>query len=455
MFTRSAGVAIVCAVLGYGCSLDTSALPPEVVGDASTADSRVRGGDVGPEDGGAGDARTDSSVTPTDSAVVPPDGGCDTSTPCPLGCSVIDPGRCSHLVSSNVDIDYGAVADVMIDSNVDIDTTSCSGGSLPLAMDSGICVLRARTVTIASAVIVRVHGAAPFAVLAADGIQVDGVVDAAARGREPGPGGRSRAMGTDAEDGTGGRHTSSGVADSGGSGAGLCGSGGKGGDAGGNGSQTGAAGAMALGGSFDGRPLRGGGHGGGGRDRTGPGAAGGGGGGAVQLSAGREIVIGATGGVIAGGGGGVGASQSSSDDAVGSGAGGGSGGVILLEAPTVTVAGRLWAPGGGGSATAIPWTDGDGGDDGSLGSAPQPSGGTASSSAAGGGGSGGMGGGAVTIDGEAGGDIFGYPFNGGGGGGGSGCTITRTLAGVAPSGGTHSPAISSSAFRSLALLGTD
>jgi len=68
---------------------------------------------------------------------------------------------------------------------------------------------------------------------------------------------------------------------------------------------------------------------------------------------------------------------------------------------------------------------------------------------------GGVGGGDTAVDGEAGGNISGNPYNGGGGGGGAGCIITRTEVAAVPTMATCSPAVTSAAFRALSLLGTD
>jgi hypothetical protein len=139
--------------------------------------------------------------------------------------------------------------------------------------------------------------------------------------------------------------------------------------------------------------------------------AGGDGGGAVYLIAANKIDVTTEGEIAAGGAGGAGGGLGNG------GGGGGAGGLIALDAPTMTIAGSVFARGGGG-----------GGGGGAVGNAvagepgADPStatGQTRGGAGAGGGGTGGDGCGTTV------GGIPGTPGGGGGGGGGGGCGIVR------------------------------
>ena len=201
---------------------------------------------------------------------------------------------------------------------------------------------------------VTVSGSRPLVIIAGNEIRLAGMIEAAARGTQAGPGGFGSALGPGAGSpgqhagqgqdggGGGGGHGSAGAM--GGSGVcvdGVCGTGGNGG---------------AAFGTSDLQVLQGGAGGG-----TGSSLAltpdcvpapGGGGGGAVQLTAMDRIRIDAGGGVHAGGGGGRGGAFAGACNDNGAGGGGGAGGAIFLQAPAIEHRGVLAANGGGGGSGA-------------------------------------------------------------------------------------------------------
>ena len=192
-----------------------------------------------------------------------------------------------------------------------------------------LAVLRAKTFTIPSGVVVTVRGTHALVVIA-DEIVIDGRLDVGAKGTQRGPGAAFFGGGTggdgSVDDNNGG------------------GSGGGGGGFGGLGGLGGRSSPGGFGGGFGGTKnddaalavLRGG-FGGGGSSGC-SGAAAGGGGGAVQLSAATRLAIG---GIVTAGGGGAKGCQEG-------GAGGGSGGAIYLQSPMLVGAGQVGATGGGG-----------------------------------------------------------------------------------------------------------
>ncbi len=211
---------------------------------------------------------------------------------------------------------------------------------------SPIVVVEVTTLRIAAGGALGVFGEAAAVFAVYGDAQIDGLLTADARGRQPGPGGDDDdacelAYGSGALEGTRG----------GGGGGGFA-------AAGGSGGRDDADHGSASGGGVAGDPtlstLRGGCAGGNGSGPWQPGR-GGGGGGAVQISAAGQIQMAGT--TSARGGGGEGGVPTTG------GGGGGSGGAIYLEAPLVSVSGALVANGGGG---------GEGGGDSSSGTHGDP-----------------------------------------------------------------------------------
>lgn len=226
-----------------------------------------------------------------------------------------------------------------------------------------VALLLAGDVTVPAGSTVRVIGTRPL-VIVATAIQIDGVIDAGARGATPGPGGGASGQGAGAGSST--QKPAADVCDPGAGGGGFA----QAGASGGSESCTGDAGA---GGVVYGDDMlvtlvagSGGGRGSGGDCAS---SAGGGGGGAIQLTAFRLLSV--TGGITAGGGGGRGGPDCGTGDA-GAGGGGGAGGAIFLQARTLDLRGTLAANGGGGGAggngdpTNGPVGDGEPGEDATL-----------------------------------------------------------------------------------------
>jgi hypothetical protein len=202
-----------------------------------------------------------------------------------------------------------------------------------------VLVVRLRGLTITNSGRLRLTGNKPIILLVAGTVVVDsgGLIDAGAKGAEPGPGGSLASVCTDRAAGRGDPSSSSGY---GGGGGGFGTAGGQGGYNNINGGAAQATPTLV--------PLRGGCSGGASSSsNTGVGA----GGGAFEISATGTITIGATAaaGLSASGGGAPAATAGSS---VG-GHGGGSGGGILLVAPalaTLGTAGAIRTNGGAGSS---------------------------------------------------------------------------------------------------------
>ncbi|MDP3498991.1 MAG: hypothetical protein Q8S33_01610 [Myxococcales bacterium] len=229
---------------------------------------------------------------------------------------------------------------------IDTSTLTLLGQVLPDgvrfdAVDAGVelAVLRVSTLTLVGRV--RVRGARPLVVLAREDIVIDGVLDGAARGTEPGPGADLEGQGP------GGAAETSGSLAAGAGGAGHASSGGAGGAvpallAGAGGSAYGSPESLIL------EPGSRGGRGG----RSACVVRGGGGGGALQLFAGRRLVVNEGGAITVGGGGGEDVCEPCRRVSFeGGGAGGGSGGTLLLQSPVMELRGVLAANGGGGSGT--------------------------------------------------------------------------------------------------------
>lgn len=285
-----------------------------------------------------------------------------------------------HLASSE---QTTGTADVVLaqgfinTDNLTIPEAVASGASFLLVPQSPggpmLAVLRVRTFTVPSGVLVRVVGEYPLLVAASDEVIINGVFDASARDEDRGAGGSRGAQG----DGRGGDGATTpnfqDFGDSGGGGGGFGTSGAPGGFA-----ENGAIPGGGSGNTFGDDRLTvlvggsGGGRGGNGDCMTAdPGA----GGGAVQLYSSTRIEIGANGFILASGGGGGGGQECMTSNA-GAGSGGGSGGAIYLIAPQITHAGTLAANGGGGGGGGSSEQRGDGGDgaDGSRNNIPAPGG---------------------------------------------------------------------------------
>jgi hypothetical protein len=247
-----------------------------------------------------------------------------------------------------------SAADWTVVENTTINTTMLSISSptpagLILTIDGPYTVLALRNLNVGTQmkpdVRLQIVGTRPLVIVAGEQIHVYGLIDAGAHADVPGPAGARPANG----DGAG---TSAPIARGGGGGAGH-------GSIGGGG---GANPATPAGLVYDDAMLtlfEGGSGGGAGKAATGPlapscvsPASGGGGGGVLQLSA-RSILIessasGARGTLSVGGGGGAGGCGVGIGGGPGGGGGGGSGGSLLIEAPSMTLGGRIVAPGGGG-----------------------------------------------------------------------------------------------------------
>jgi hypothetical protein len=258
-----------------------------------------------------------------------------------------------------------------------------------------LCVLIGRTVIVSG--VVKATGTRPLVILATETLSIttDGQIDVASR--------TDTVIGAGANpmacvDGTAGANTDN-IDAGGGAGASFRGKGGDGGAAdgiGGNAAQPLMSAPMLVRGGCKGRL--------GGKAVGAIAYPGGDGGGAVFLVAGTRIEV--TGDINASGGGGKGGAIGGNANS--GGAGGGSGGLIWLDAPSVIVAGDVFANGGGGggsSAGAFP--GGTGGT-----SADPVTGGAAGTSSNGDGGTGAAG---STLDGAP-----GVSSAGGGGGGGGG-----------------------------------
>lgn len=325
--------------------------------------------DAGSLDGGAPDAGPGLDAGPP----------CDTDA-CPRGCR---PGttECVDLIPHNVGEDptlerFPGTATIRVESDTYFEATTgeiVGGITRPVGTgDIGgiyfeiisqpddapsIGVFAFASLEIAEGVTVRfrdesaVGPVAPLnsvVLLSAGDLVVAGTVDASASLARPGPGG-GLPGGDVAGRGRGGSHSAMGSAGGGGGGnAGVGGDGGDSLDAGGTVTAAGGEGGAMM---ADGvSPLIGGGAGGPTEFMaiTRPGGAGGG---ALQLTSRTAVIIRPTGILRAHGGGGPGRL-----DMVVGGVGGGAGGMIVLEAPRVemevesdTVAGALYANGGGGA----------------------------------------------------------------------------------------------------------
>jgi len=275
-------------------------------------------------------------------------------------------------------------------------TNVTSGGA-------GFCVVAGRTITIASGQTLRGIGSKPLVLVADQVITIEGTLDVASH-RQGGRGAASDFSGC----GNGTNPPTDG--------------GGAGGSFGGMGGIGGAPGASMPAAPLAPTTLHGGcdGHGGGGGD---PGKNGDGGG-AVYLIARDRIDV--TGSINASGGG-----SEANEDGTGGGGGGGSGGMIGLDAPMLSIAGFVFANGGGGS-------EGSNGPKGQTGGDPVNGAAGIGGDGGGAGGAGGNGAAGATLDGAPGGAGSAGVMGGGGGGGGAG--VIKRFGGTPSGGGTISPA---------------
>ncbi len=318
----------------------------------------------------------------------------------------------------------GGAPDLVLTANPTlIDTTALTigGATNPYFVRQGdYAILLANGVSVQNEV--KVSGAFPLIVVARDRVTVLARIDLNAVGRIPGPGAAANNPGGG---GAGQSVLLMERASSGGGGAGYSSFGAPGGTF--NAGMIPGGGGGARYGMLVTDPLTGGSRGGSGGFSTGAIGAGGGGGGALQISSAVSVSITSTGRIEASGGGGAGGGGGF----VGGG-GGGSGGEILLESPSIMIAGRLIANGGGGGGGGAgcggcSTTGMDGGDGigfttpamGGVGGIPQGSDGGA-----------GAAGGAGAFNDALAGD--GFNSKGGGGGGGAGKIWLRHRAATAP-----------------------
>ncbi len=314
------------------------------------------------------------------------DGMSTSTSTCALGCS--DAGlACKSFTPSNglapILAEASAEPDATIPSGSTIDTDTCvftaSNGAQLLvgslvvqAQAPMICAFAAHNFTIAD---VTVTGSSALALVAANDLAINGIIDASANGGSAGPGAKPPGTVCDGGSVTEVRcavGTAPAVpCSTGAGGGGNAIAGGSGGtdslvpESDTFGSGTGSGGAPMTGFS----PLVGGCSGGNSTSSAGTLtiAAGGGGGGAVQLVSGATLEL--VGIVHVGGGGG----SSTSPDATGG--GGGAGGDLVIEAPTLMLgtAGGFAANGGAGGGCGVAGTDAtpdgnasSGGDDGAC-----------------------------------------------------------------------------------------
>jgi len=260
-------------------------------------------------------------------------------------------GTAGALVPSNIPQDICVTAatqdlDIAAGQTIDVDTSDDAQCDLHVTgVAPEICVVKRRTITVASTGTLTAHGSRAIAFVATNHATIDGTIDVSAKLNVNGPGAPEPA----------GAGTATSCAWFAGGGAGYGTPGGGAGNCGVCDMMFADASAGLRGASYGsaaGVPLR---SGAAGASVTypndgGPGA-GGGGGGALQLVSCGSLHLGATAKILAGGGGGGGGYPTSSCGG-GGGGGGGSGGTVLLEGLTVTVkpGATLIANGGGGGS---------------------------------------------------------------------------------------------------------
>ncbi len=257
------------------------------------------------------------------------------------------PDICDSLVSTELTLSGSASFDPNLDSN-------CTGGVIQQTGGPELCVVHARTITVAEGAMITITGkpqGRALALVGDESVSIDGFLDVSAHGFMDGPGGGFTT--------SGGTNT----VNNGGGGAGGKTPGGSGG----NGTTDGGAangGAavpdpallIALVGGASAYDLQ--------TSEDGP-FAGGGGGGALSLVSCRGSVS-VSGTINAGGGGGRGGFTFGVSVAL-HGMAGGAGGYVVLQAANVSIVGRVFANGGaGGSGRRANGQTGPMGQDGSL-----------------------------------------------------------------------------------------
>ena len=321
---------------------------------------------------------------------------------CAQGCVADPQPHCAHLVPRYLPniCDTAATDDVTLPSatlGTDLDS-ACTGGVVQQTAAPDICIVRGKTIAIASGATLKATGARLLALVADDSLTIAGTLDVSADGSTSGPGGGTQA--------SGGSPSAVAV---GGGGAGF-------GSPGASGATQTTDGGAANAGPAQSDPAQLAVMVGGPRadPASGAGGTGGGGGGGVILVACRgEVRLSGT--VDAGGGGGGGGTVTSGMFSVELGAGGGgAGGYIVAQGWSVVVTGSIYANGGGGGGGYTGASNGAPGADGTQSATTPAAGGVAP-----GGGPGGAG--AIKNKGAATG-----VHTGGGGGGGVGFAQTYT-----------------------------
>jgi hypothetical protein len=300
------------------------------------------------------------------------------------------------------------IADTALDTT---DDSKCSGGVIAQSLAPDICVLRYGSISVPPGVTFSVAGSRVLALVADDGLSVDGVLDVSAdetKSPPTGPGGGFTFSGARSDDHVGG------------GGAGLRTVGAPGGNATTNGGAAngGAASNPLMNPALVGGPSSGV-----------AGANGGvGGGGATLISCRGSITISGT--LDAGGGGGSPGFQlvqtPPKPTLLLGGGGGGAGGYVVLQARTINVTGRVYANGGGGGEGLNGTPTRAPGADGGRSLAPAPGGGTFPNESSGGAGA------AGTTVAKPGSKATGSTTSAGGGGGSMGFFQTYTPAGFTP-----------------------
>jgi hypothetical protein len=340
-------------------------------------------------------ARVDGDVISVDSPLIDGPPGCHSFTTHIDTCTQLMPGSPLILTGANT---------------YDTDDLTLSAGGIDVVLPSSVIVtptgsyvvVFVSTFTLSAGATLRVKGSdmdRPLGIVATGAVTIDGAIDLSNNGAGArddiacGP-----LVGTAGVDDDGGA--------SGGGGGAVAGGGANGGTAP---NDTGNSSCANGGCANETRrtKLNGGCDGGAGGDGDTDASGGGGdGGGAMYIASAVSITINSTGSINAGGGGGAGGKGNG-----GGGGGGGSGGMIVLESPTVTIAGKVAANGGGGGEGA----DGADGAPGALGalSAMRADGGKGLAPEGADGGDGGAGANAA-------GTAPGQVKKGGGGGGGGG-----------------------------------
>lgn len=337
------------------------------------------------------------------------DGAPTTFEACTQGCVADPQPHCAHLAPRYLATvcDTTATDDVTLPSatlGTDLDS-ACTGGVVQQTAAPEICVVRGKTITIASGSTLKATGTRLLALVADNSLDIHGTLDASADGGTSGPGGGTSS--------SGGGSTTTNI---GGGGAGFKTAGGAG--ATGTADGAGAAGGAPLPDPAQLAVMTGGPH-----------SDGGGGGGGVILVACRGDVT-VDGLIDVGGGGGAGGAIHATLP-VGA-KGGGAGGYVVMQGWMVTVSGKVYANGGGGGEGYTGSATGSTGADGTRSASSGAQGG-----AGGGGGAGGAGATKVTGAGIG-------LHSGGGGGGGLGFLQTYTPANVQP---TLTPTESSPDFQ--------